>query len=748
MFYSLSLLSRKGPLGTIWIAAYCFKKLKRGQIASTDISSTVDKIMPEIQISHRVLAQLLLGIVKIFSKKVDFLYDECNETLNQIRKSLLVAEGNNAQNKVSARPRKGNRCSKEVKSAIDHIAMTMKEHSCEKQIETMLASYHEVSVPLPEQFELGSFDFGVLEEGDIGGSRQHPTPLGEWQDNRTHQPSYLDECLTNEVSDLSDYKSSRFTPLADILPSCTLDVDLELSDVHHESSNFSNVQRSLEQFHPGGDIEKEVCLTGRMPLNDKIEEGHIQLKHQQTVPSVRDEILSVEEQKPITEILNLEGEMISSMMDVDFVLCETHNSNKYASVPISSVECPHGGDFKKQVCLSGSLPLLNVTEEIHIPLNNEQTELSVGDKNHLVEGRRNPTETINLQGELTPESGNDNIGKRHADALPPDKQKPNISASPKFMLATPANKESSRVLRKRKKDYDKSIILSNKFMKQIINDASDLVCKRRKLPHIDLDIWKFRRFSNPSQSFKDPLIPFSSPVQEKPSQKKLPKLSKNSVELIDSPNVKDGMTLESSNAEIDTEISMQKRIEMPEISMQKLVEMRPHLPKESAVDHIDPTNKEDSTPHINAEPETEALIQKLDLTCQTPSNSSDCRSNCLKNVNEEFTLPDAVHYQLEKLELCFHGDDIGEQANGWPPSTRVAAQYLYNRFLRLREKEVVALSLTEILEGKTRATRARFMYETLTLKTYGCIDVRQDFPYGDVSISATPVLESFQKVYM
>ncbi|PKU61577.1 Sister chromatid cohesion 1 protein 2 [Dendrobium catenatum] len=164
MFYSLSLLSRKGPLGTIWIAAYCFKKLKRGQIDSTDISSTVDKIMPEIQISHRVLAQLLLGIVKIFSKKVDFLYDACNEALNQMRKSLPSIQGI-AQNKASARPRKRLRGNKEVTSAIDHVAKTMKEHASEQQIETMLASYHEVTVTLPDRFELDSFDFGILDDG-------------------------------------------------------------------------------------------------------------------------------------------------------------------------------------------------------------------------------------------------------------------------------------------------------------------------------------------------------------------------------------------------------------------------------------------------------------------------------------------------------------------------------------------------------------------------------------------------------
>jgi len=43
MFYSHCLLSRKGPLGSIWVAAYYFKKLKKAQVTSTDISSSVGK---------------------------------------------------------------------------------------------------------------------------------------------------------------------------------------------------------------------------------------------------------------------------------------------------------------------------------------------------------------------------------------------------------------------------------------------------------------------------------------------------------------------------------------------------------------------------------------------------------------------------------------------------------------------------------------------------------------------------------
>ena len=45
MFYSVQLLAKKGPLGTVWIAGHLDKRLKRNQIYETNISSSVGKIL-------------------------------------------------------------------------------------------------------------------------------------------------------------------------------------------------------------------------------------------------------------------------------------------------------------------------------------------------------------------------------------------------------------------------------------------------------------------------------------------------------------------------------------------------------------------------------------------------------------------------------------------------------------------------------------------------------------------------------
>ncbi|KAA3454228.1 sister chromatid cohesion 1 protein 2 isoform X2 [Gossypium australe] len=98
MFISKCLVSKKGPLGAIWVAAYFFKKLKKSQISGTNISSSVDDILQnQLEIlAYRVLAYLLLGVVRIYSKKVEYLFDDCQEVLIKINE-FVVREKNRAK---------------------------------------------------------------------------------------------------------------------------------------------------------------------------------------------------------------------------------------------------------------------------------------------------------------------------------------------------------------------------------------------------------------------------------------------------------------------------------------------------------------------------------------------------------------------------------------------------------------------------------------------------------------------------
>ncbi|XP_047324860.1 sister chromatid cohesion 1 protein 4-like [Impatiens glandulifera] len=92
MFYSQFILAKKGPLGTIWIAAHLERKLRKNQIADTDIGVSVDSILfPDMPIALRLSSHLLLGVVRIYSKQVNYLFDDCSEALLKVKQAFRSA---------------------------------------------------------------------------------------------------------------------------------------------------------------------------------------------------------------------------------------------------------------------------------------------------------------------------------------------------------------------------------------------------------------------------------------------------------------------------------------------------------------------------------------------------------------------------------------------------------------------------------------------------------------------------------
>ena len=82
MFYSQVILARKGPLGKIWLAAHFDRKLTKNQVFTTDISESVDFVLnPTSPLALRVSGHLMLGIVKIYSKKVQYFMSDCQEAM-------------------------------------------------------------------------------------------------------------------------------------------------------------------------------------------------------------------------------------------------------------------------------------------------------------------------------------------------------------------------------------------------------------------------------------------------------------------------------------------------------------------------------------------------------------------------------------------------------------------------------------------------------------------------------------------
>lgn len=86
MFYSQVILARKGPLGKIWLAAHWDKKLSKTQIFNTDLTESVESILnPTTPLALRVSGHLMLGVVRIYSRKVKYLIADCTEAMWKIK---------------------------------------------------------------------------------------------------------------------------------------------------------------------------------------------------------------------------------------------------------------------------------------------------------------------------------------------------------------------------------------------------------------------------------------------------------------------------------------------------------------------------------------------------------------------------------------------------------------------------------------------------------------------------------------
>lgn len=83
MFYSESILAKKGALSKVWLAAHWDKKLTKAQIHAANIQTSVGDIIGEgvPPMALRLSGQLLLGVVRIYSRKARYLLDDCNDAL-------------------------------------------------------------------------------------------------------------------------------------------------------------------------------------------------------------------------------------------------------------------------------------------------------------------------------------------------------------------------------------------------------------------------------------------------------------------------------------------------------------------------------------------------------------------------------------------------------------------------------------------------------------------------------------------
>ncbi|KAG7673406.1 hypothetical protein Ndes2526B_g03148 [Nannochloris sp. 'desiccata'] len=88
MFYSSQLLSRKTALGICWLASHLeSKRLKRAQVFEVSIAQSCDSIInPEAPLALRLSGQLLLGVVRIYQRKLTFLETDAKNAIDGLQR--------------------------------------------------------------------------------------------------------------------------------------------------------------------------------------------------------------------------------------------------------------------------------------------------------------------------------------------------------------------------------------------------------------------------------------------------------------------------------------------------------------------------------------------------------------------------------------------------------------------------------------------------------------------------------------
>jgi cohesin complex subunit SCC1 len=106
MFYSETLLSKTGPLARVWLSANLERKLSKSHILQSNIESSVNAIVDQGQapMALRLSGQLLLGVVRIYSRKARYLLDDCNEALMKIKMAFRLTNNNDLPANVALPP--------------------------------------------------------------------------------------------------------------------------------------------------------------------------------------------------------------------------------------------------------------------------------------------------------------------------------------------------------------------------------------------------------------------------------------------------------------------------------------------------------------------------------------------------------------------------------------------------------------------------------------------------------------------
>ncbi|KAG4186180.1 hypothetical protein ERO13_A08G026800v2 [Gossypium hirsutum] len=657
MFYSHTFLSRKAPLGTVWTAAHLQHRLKKSHYASIDILSTVDHIMfPEVPIALRMSAHLLLGISRIYSKKVDYLFHDCNIILIGLSKVFATTQVN------------------------------LPEDARQAPVQ---------AITLPETLDLDAMDLDV----DV----------------------YTEDASDNHLKSPEDITLTDQIPVErDAYVAITFDDDIMMDDALPQMND--NLHEPPESGHEGFED----------PGPD----------NQEQVPSVQN--AGPSNQTQVLESVSNEGSQ--DLPEIEIMRDASH-------------------DFSTQ-----KLPSMCPDDK-----NTDALEQALDEKEIC-----SPSLNLLASGELSMPFQQHSNPPTSASNGPPEAF---VHESPELVIPPsppPPPPPQPRQRRKTRQKFDEKLVLPNRFMKRALEDCSDLVRKKKKIPCSALGIWKSNNDRKMDQVFNEPsltglsedicimfkrdgisiksqlVVPEEIVPEPMVTQSTVP-TNEASSELRVGPATPDpraGLSPGSAPG-MDMETERLRHIEgnaadnvFPEFESFAAGSMPSPFRREdtpfsarSLESELAPTAGTASTTNFAAS--TATRWSDID-TPRTFMEEQSCLGNSGFSTIPEFETSETDLYFLEEDANTPTESAASQGVGSLSARTRAVAKYLksHSPITPISEDGHIDLSLNKILEGKTRKICARMFFETVVLKSYRMIDVRQEEAYGDITLQLNPSMLS------
>ncbi|CAA7016672.1 unnamed protein product [Microthlaspi erraticum] len=678
MFYSHTYLARKGPLGTVWCAVHLQHLLKKSHYTSTNIPDTVDLIMvPDAPMALRLSGHLLLGVVRIYSKQVDYLFRDCNLFSTWLAKAFVSTQ------------------------------VDLPEDARQAPVE---------SVTLPQalnldDFELeddtreGEFDNHLMSAEDITLTDQIPTGVDPYV------AVTFDEDIFPESTPMNVDQSTE--PVSEHRGDTDVDMANE-TEPNSEHRGYNNDTEEIPEFHD----PRPSNLTE--PLNASPERSHA----------------------------NSPG----SVPEIEIRRDAAHDLSPASHPPLS--------------------PRVERSESLDETLNDKEATIPDIDE-----------EMLNSRGHSTFEllSGSPSFVRseeERADFVHP---------SPQLALQ-PSPPPQPQARPRKRKNFDKVTVLTNRFMRERLEDASDTLRKRKKLPSSKLNVWRLNNQSKMDQIFNEPVLTgFSDELRsvfEKDCVSSKPYLAVPDETVTEPASV----SVSSPTREAETEVNPSSPVPQSTVpdstSPDRTLQLSPDMQTEDVHQsgHAESVARQAQSPMSFNNDDTG--IERLrdggypefmrspaprsspartdDFTTQPGSwetgssyrtersepsastNSEDLRGQRNSGLSDIPEMQDEELYFLEVGSNTPVESPASQDSDGLTGRTRALAQYLKERSSSSPTSRSPSgdLSLSKILAGKTRKLAARMFFETLVLKSRGLVDVQQEQPYSDITLKLKPALFS------